>query len=80
MPKKLSLSGLKVKSFVTSLENIDQEKLNGGINEPVVTIEPCTGTECITCSGCTCPEICSYICPTMDFTIDCITVKEPAIS
>jgi hypothetical protein len=76
MPKKLNLSALKVKSFVTSLEPIEQNKAKGG-QEPIESIVPCgTGTPCITCSTCTCPDYCTDImvsctCNTLDCTTEC---------
>lgn len=57
MPKKLKLdlNGLKVNSFVTSLENNDSKKIKGGV----------TWTEYVSCSCAgDCPTVYAYTCDT----------------
>jgi hypothetical protein len=76
MPKRVNLTALKVKSFVTSLERIEQHRAKGGI---IITesCNPCgTAIPCITCSACTCPDYCTFFkmsctCNTCECTIDC---------
>jgi hypothetical protein len=70
MPKKLKLDleGLKVQSFVTSLENVQKKQVRGGDPDPPESINPaatCDGTTCIVtlCNDNTCAQTCPS-CPT----------------
>lgn len=88
MPKKLKLDlgGLKVQSFVTSLENGDEKKIKGGAT--LVTCETCEPecpsggtclTACGTCNTCvtcnTCPASCGGTCDSCYFK--CPTYEDP---
>ena len=83
MPKKLNLdlNGLKVQSFVTSLDKRDESKIKGGsvvntVCPPTICpeCEP-TGTcytNCGTCVTCTC-ETCNTNCGTCETCASCPT-------
>lgn len=84
MPKKLKLDlgGLKVQSFVTSLEARDESKIKGG-NTGITCPEPCVSkpyvcptdnTWCGTCN--TCGATCDATCDTC-FT--CLNTCNPEV-
>lgn len=62
MPKKLKLSDLKVQSFVTSLENDEKKKVQGGATLPISNCAEDTCLECETNYSCDCPT--NYTCYT----------------
>jgi hypothetical protein len=69
--KKLSLSPIRIKSFVTSL-NSDEKKVVKGGTDPMhcATPETCGGNTCVTCPT---NETCltCVTCNTCDSCIDC---------
>lgn len=67
MPKKtkLNLSGLKIRSFVTSIETPDESKIKGGVKYTMYVSCSCM-TDCPTwfdCSATTCPTNHTECCP-----------------
>ena len=71
--KKLNLEGLKVKSFVTSMEDGQEDTAKGGAIQPAITRPPCivqTGpagclSQVVICGSRFCPT--QLICPTEGF-------------
>ena len=56
MPKKLKLNALRIKSFVTSIDDMDQDKVKGGGTQI---------TQCILVSECLpCSKACTNTCET----------------
>ena len=70
MPVKLNLSPIKVESFVTSLDNDEKKRVNGGVHtRPVEACHPDTNMGCTIdpqCPTISCHETCQTceLCPT----------------
>jgi hypothetical protein len=75
--KKLNLTALKVKSFVTSLDSLEEERVRGGDSTasciPLCTqISACpTNPVCVTCN--TCGNTCDTCYNTCDTNCNCGT-------
>jgi hypothetical protein len=80
MPKKLKLdlNGLRIQSFVTSLEKRDESKIKGGLTVNTNCPETCAtdcgtcGTQCGSCDTCTC-DTCETNCGTCVTCATCPT-------